>query len=157
MLKTFSIGGVHPPENKLSSKSGIKELPLPKTVIIPFGQHLGAPSKPVVNKGDEVKVGQVIAESNGFVSAHVHSSVSGKVVKIDKALDASGYKRDAIFINVEGDDWLDTIDKTDTLIEEIKISQKEITDKIAQAGIVGLGGATFPSHIKAMVPKGKKG
>jgi electron transport complex protein RnfC len=155
VLKTFSIGGVHPPENKLSTKAAIVDLPLPKTVVIPLGQHLGVPSKPVVAKGDEVKVGQLIAESNGFISANIHSSVSGKVVKIDKTLDSSGYKRDAIFITVNGDEWLESIDKSDTLDTDIKLSEKEIVDRIAQAGIVGLGGATFPSHVKTMVPKGR--
>lgn len=155
MLKTFSLGGVHPPENKLSTKAGIVDVQLPKSVVIPLGQHLGVPAKPIVAKGDEVKVGQLIAESNGFISANVHSSVSGKVVKIDKALDASGYKRDAIFINVEGDEWVDTIDRSTEIIKEIKLDAKEIADKIAASGIVGLGGATFPSHVKAMVPNGR--
>lgn len=156
MLKTFSIGGVHPPENKLSTQAQITELPLPKTVVIPLGQHLGVPSTPIVAKGDKVKVGQLIAESNGFISANIHSSVSGKVLKIDKALDSSGYKRDAIFINVEGDEWVDTIDKSPELVKEIRLDAKDISGKIAEAGIVGLGGATFPSHVKAMVPKGRK-
>ncbi len=83
MLKTFKLGGVHPAENKLSAKEAIKVLGLPKTVYIPTAQHIGAPSTPVVNKGDIVKVGQVIAKSSGFVSANIHSSVSGKVKKID--------------------------------------------------------------------------
>ncbi|HBH48713.1 MAG TPA: electron transporter RnfC, partial [Bacteroidales bacterium] len=124
MLKTFSIGGVHPPENKLSTQAQITELPLPKTVVIPLGQHLGVPSTPIVAKGDKVKVGQLIAESNGFISANIHSSVSGKVLKIDKALDSSGYKRDAIFINVEGDEWVDTIDKSPELVKEIRLDAK---------------------------------
>ncbi|MBN1117042.1 MAG: electron transport complex subunit RsxC [Bacteroidales bacterium] len=156
MLKTFAMGGVHPPENKLSTKSNITELPVPKAVIIPLGQHLGVPAKPLVNKGDDVKVGQLIAASEGFVSANIHSSVSGKVLKIDKALDSSGYTRDAIFINVEGDEWEDSIDRSPEIKKEISLSGAEITKKLAEAGIVGLGGATFPSHVKASVPKGKK-
>ncbi len=155
MLKTFALGGVHPPENKLSSKSAISDLPVPESVVIPLGQHLGAPAKPVVAKGDEVKVGQLLAESSGFVSANIHSPVSGKVLKIDKALDSSGYKRDAIFINVEGDEWLETIDKSDTLVKDIKLTKEQIVAKLAEAGIVGLGGATFPSHVKVSIPKGK--
>lgn len=155
MLKTFALGGVHPPENKLSSKSAISDLPVPKSVVIPLGQHLGVPAKPVVAKGDEVKVGQLLAESNGFVSANIHSPVSGKVLKIDKALDSSGYKKDAIFINVEGDEWLETIDKSDTIKKDITLSKEEIIAKLAEAGIVGLGGATFPSHVKVSIPKGK--
>lgn len=155
MLKTFALGGVHPPENKLSSKSAISDLPVPKSVVIPLGQHLGVPAKPVVAKGDEVKVGQLLAESNGFVSANIHSPVSGKVLKIDKALDSSGYKKDAIFINVAGDEWMESIDKSDNLVKDISLSKEQIVAKLAEAGIVGLGGATFPSHVKVSIPKGK--
>ncbi len=155
MLKTFAIGGVHPPENKLSTKSAISDLPVPKSVIIPLGQHLGVPAKPVIAKGDEVKVGQLLAEANGFVSANIHSPVSGKVMKIDKSLDSSGYKRDAVFINVEGDEWLDSIDRSPDLKKDIALSREEIIKRIAEAGIVGLGGATFPSHVKVSIPKGK--
>ena len=85
MLKTFKIGGVHPPENKLSANTKIEVLPLPKTVFIPVAQHIGAPSTPVVKRGDEVKAGQVIAKSSSFVSTNIHSSVSGKVKKVDLA------------------------------------------------------------------------
>lgn len=155
MLKTFKIGGVHPPENKLSTQSAITVLPVPKTVTVPLGQHLGVPAKPIVKKGDVVKVGQLIAESNGFISANIHSPVSGKVTKIDKALDSSGYKREAVYISVEGDEWLDNIDTSDSLKKEISLSKAQITQKLAEAGIVGLGGATFPSHVKVSVPKGK--
>lgn len=156
MLKTFKIGGVHPPENKLSAKNGIQEMPLPKTVAIPLAQHLGVPSKPLVVKGDMVKVGQLIAQSEGFVSSNIHSSVSGTVVKIEKTLDASGYKKDAIFIEVQGDEWVETIDRSTVLKKDISLQQQDILKKIADAGIVGLGGATFPSHVKASIPKGKK-
>ncbi len=111
---------------------------------------------PVVDKGDVVKVGQLIAAAEGFVSANIHSSVSGKVLKIDKTLDASGYKRDAIVIQVEGDEWMETIDRSDSLVKEVNLSKEEIIEKIKEAGIVGLGGATFPSHVKLSVPRGKK-
>ena len=84
MLKTFPKGGVHPAENKISAGKKIEKLPLPKQVAIPVSQHIGAPSSPVVQKGDTVKVGQIIAKSSGFVSTNIHSSVSGKVLKIDK-------------------------------------------------------------------------
>lgn len=155
MLKTFKIGGVHPPENKLSSKTGIMDLPLPKSVTIPLSQHLGVPSKPVVSKGDVVKTGQLIAQSEGFVSANIHSSVSGTVTKIEKVTDASGYKKDAIFIDVQGDEWIETIDRSADLKNDITLEQQEIVKKIADSGIVGLGGATFPAHVKASIPKGK--
>jgi Na+-translocating ferredoxin:NAD+ oxidoreductase subunit C len=156
VLKTFALGGVHPPENKLSTKSKIIDLTIPESVIIPLSQHLGAPAKPIVAKGDKVKVGQLIAKSEGFVSANIHSSVSGTVLKIDKTLDSSGYSRNAVFINVEGDEWHESIDRSATVQKEIKASPEQIISKLSEAGIVGLGGATFPSHIKASVPKGRK-
>lgn len=129
---------------------------MPKTAIIPLAQHIGAPANAVVQKGDKVKVGQLIGEANGFVSANIHSSVSGTVSKIDVAPDVSGFKKPAVFIDVEGDEWLETIDRTDTLIEEIKDDAKTIVGKIKDAGIVGMGGATFPAHVKLAIPEGKK-
>ncbi len=156
MLKTFSLGGIHPPENKFSAGKKIEALPIPAQVAIPIAQHIGAPAKPIVKKGDQVKVGTLIAESAGFVSANIHSSVSGTVAKIDDIIDASGYKRPAIIIDVEGDEWEATINKSSDLIKEISATPEEIIKKIAAAGIVGLGGATFPSHVKLSVPPGKK-
>jgi len=155
-LKTFSIGGVHPAENKISAGRAIEVLEPPKQAFIPLNQNLGAPAKPLVNKGDEVKVGQLIAKGEAFISSNVHSSVSGKVLKIDSITDTSGYKRPAVFITVEGDEWDPAIDRSETIVKEIKLSQKEIIDRIKEMGIVGLGGATFPSHVKLMVPDGKK-
>ena len=87
MLKTFSIGGIHPAENKLSAGSAIQELPIPDMVTIPIAQHIGAPAAPIVKKNDTVKVGQLIAKATGFVSANIHSSVSGTVQKIDDVID----------------------------------------------------------------------
>lgn len=156
MLRTFRIGGIHPPENKLSAGKKITAIAAPKQVIIPLGQHIGAPAVAVVKKGDEVKVGTLLAKAGGFVSANIHSSVSGKVNKIDNALDASGYKRPAIYIDVEGDEWEESIDRSETLVKECTLSAKEIIDKIAAAGVVGLGGATFPTHVKLMPPPGNK-
>ncbi|MBE9468472.1 MAG: electron transport complex subunit RsxC [Bacteroidetes bacterium] len=156
MLKTFSKGGVHPAANKLSADKAIEILPLPKTVTIPISQHIGAPAKLLVKKGDKVKVGQKIAESGGFVSANIHSSVSGTVSKIDKIFDASGYKKPCVIINVEGDEWEENIDKSKDLKKDISLSAEEILKKVSEAGIVGLGGATFPSHVKLSIPKGKK-
>jgi len=105
-LKTFKLGGVHPAGNKISEHKAIEVLPIPKQVQIPLGQNLGAPSVPIVKKGDEVKVGQLIAKSEAFISSNVHSSVSGKVLKIDNVINQSGYKQPAIVINVAGDDWM---------------------------------------------------
>ena len=156
MFKTFKIGGVHPEANKLSAANAIVGAQLPKTAIIPLAQHIGAPANAVVQKGDKVKVGQLIGEANGFVSANIHSSVSGTVSKVDLAVDVAGFKKPAVFIDVEGDEWLETIDRTDTLIEEIKDDAKTIVGKIKDAGIVGMGGATFPAHVKLAIPEGKK-
>lgn len=156
MLRTFRIGGIHPPENKLSAGKPITTLAAPKQVIIPLGQHIGAPAQAVVKKGDMVKVGTLIAKAGGFVSANIHSSVSGKVNKIDNALDASGYKRPAVFIDVVGDDWEESIDRSETLVKDCALAPKEIVDKIAAAGIVGLGGATFPTQVKLTPPPGTK-
>ncbi len=156
MLKTFKLGGVHPPENKLSADKKIENLPLPKTVFIPVAQHIGAPASPVVKRGDEVKVGQVIAQSSGFVSTNIHSSVSGKVKKVDVSSDSSGYSKQGIFIDVAGDEWMEEIDRTEELVKEFNLDGSEIVKKIQEAGIVGLGGATFPTHVKLVPPKGMK-
>lgn len=156
MLKTFPIGGVHPPENKLTADIPIEYLPVPESVIIPVSQHIGSPANPVVNKGDTVKAGQLIAAGKGFVSANIHSSVSGKINKIDFAPDSSGFKQTSVFIDVEGDEWIDTIDRSKDIVRDIKLSSEEIVKRCLESGIVGLGGATFPSHVKLTVPSGKK-
>lgn len=154
MLKTFSIGGIHPPENKLSAGKTIQSLQLPKQVIIPLAQHIGAPAIAIVKKGDVVKVGTQIAQPGGFVSASIFSSVSGKIDKIDEAVDASGYRKPAIYINVEGDEWEENIDRSTELKKECNLTSEEILKKIEYAGIVGLGGATFPTHVKLTPPPG---
>jgi len=155
-LKTFPVGGVHPPENKITAGTAIKHLPLPASVAIPVSQHIGEPAVVEVNKGDTVKTGQVIARSKGFVSTNIHSSVSGKVSKIDTILDSTGFRQTAVFIDTEGDEWLETIDRTDSIPAGIKFSSEEIIKKCMESGIVGLGGATFPSHVKLTVPAGKR-
>ena len=156
MPKTFRIGGIHPPESKLSAGRPIQELPLPQQVVIPLGQHIGAPAVACVAKGDQVKVGTLIAKSGGFVSANIHSSVSGKVLKIDNVYDASGYKKPAVFISVEGDEWEESIDRSNDIVKKCALSPKEIIDKVAEMGVVGMGGATFPTHVKLSVPPGQK-
>lgn len=156
MLKTFKIGGVHPAENKLSATKAIETLALPKSVFIPVGQHIGAPADVVVKKGDKLKVGQLIAKSSGFVSANIHSSVSGTVKKVDLGPDASGYAKMGIYIDVEDDVWDENIDRTPELKTGINLDSAAILAKIQEAGIVGLGGATFPTHVKLMPPKGMK-
>ncbi len=156
MLKTFKLGGVHPPGNKLSAGRAIEDLPLPSSVFIPVAQHIGAPAMPVVKRGDEVKVGQLIAKSSSFVSTNIHSSVSGKVKKVDFAADSSGYPKQGIWISVEGDEWMDDIDRSENLVKSFSLDGPAIIQKIQDAGIVGLGGATFPTHVKLVPPKGMK-
>ncbi len=155
-MKTFKLGGVHPPENKFSQKAPIRELPLPETVTIPISQHLGVPATPVVKKGDTVKTGQLIAKGEAFISANIHSSVCGTVQKVDEVIDTSGYRKKAIIIKVEGDEWEEGIDLSTNLVKDCSLSPEEIVKKVNEKGIVGLGGATFPSYVKLMVPKGKK-
>ncbi len=155
--RTFRIGGIHPAENKLSNDAVTQPAPLPKQAVFPMGQHIGAPAKPIVKKGDKVKVGTMIAEAGGFVSAPVHSSVSGTVFKVDNAIDASGYMRPAVIINVEGDEWEETIDRSDKL-ERLEnhpeLTQEEIVSRVKAAGVVGMGGACFPTHVKLCPPPG---
>lgn len=156
MLRSFPKGGVHPPENKFSAGNKITVLPLPKTVNIPLSQHLGAPAAPLVKRGDLVKTGQIIAEHKGFVSSNVHASVTGKVLKIDKSLDSSGYKREAVTIEVQEDEWMEGIDTDGNIVRDFSLSSEEVVKKTFEAGIVGMGGATFPTHVKLSVPRGKK-
>jgi len=156
VLKTFPTGGVHPPENKLTANAAIQYLPVPENVAIPFSQHIGAPATPVINKGDHVKTGQLIASAKGYVSSNIHSSVSGTVTKIDTVQETSGYKQPAVFINVDGDEWIETIDRSPEIIQEVKLSSEEIVKRCVESGIVGLGGATFPSHVKLTIPSGRK-
>lgn len=154
-FKTFRMGGIHPEENKITDDIASQQAPLPKTAIFPLSQHIGAPAKPVVEKGTKVKVGTLIAEANGFVSAPIHSSVSGTVAKIDTAWDASGYRKPAIIINVEGDEWEESIDRSENLElleDHAELTPEEIVERIKKAGITGMGGAGFPTFIKLTPP-----
>lgn len=148
MKKTFRIGGIHPDDNKISRNCEIEVLPLPQTVYISMAQHLGAPAKPIVAVGDKVKAGQPIAEPGGFISAWVHSSVSGTVKSIAPRKDISGNYMTHIEIAVEGDEWAEGIDLSDTLVTDIPSDRAAVLAKIQACGVVGLGGATFPTHVK---------
>ena len=153
--KTFRIGGVHPEENKLTHEVPTQVAPLPQQAVFPLSQHIGAPAKPIVQKGDKVKVGTMIAEAGGFVSANIFSSVSGTVFKVDTAVDATGYRKPCIIINVEGDEWEESIDRSDK-IERLEhhpeLTSEQIIEKVKYAGIVGMGGACFPTHVKLCPP-----
>jgi electron transport complex protein RnfC len=111
--------------------------------------------KGVVKRGDKVKTGTLIAKAGGFVSSNAHSPVSGKVKKIDNMMDAAGFKKPCIIIDTEEDEWEEGIDTSNDLIKDINATSDEIRNKIADAGIVGLGGATFPTHVKLSIPDGK--
>ncbi len=154
-IRTFRIGGIHPEENKLTHEVPTKVAALPKQAIFPLSQHIGAPAKPVVQKGDKVKVGTLIAEAGGFVSAPIYSSVSGTVFKIDTAVDATGYRKPVIIINVEGDEWEETIDRSDKLelvADHPELTPEEIVERVKTAGVTGMGGAGFPTFIKLTPP-----
>ena len=145
---TFSIGGVHPQDCKLAKDRPIEELPLPKTLFVSMAQHLGAPAKPLVAVGDKVLTGQVIAEPGGFISAFVHSPASGTVKSIAPRADIAGRSVTHIEIEVEGDEWAPGIDTSDTLVTSIPEDRAMMLDRIKNCGVVGLGGATFPTHVK---------
>ena len=156
-MKTFPIGGVHPSDNKKWSKaSAIEVMELPDVVNIPLSQHIGAPATAKVAKGDKVVVGQLLAEPTGFMSAAIHSPVSGTVTAVDMQPNGQGLRQMMITIKREGDEWDPSIDRSTALVAECTLSQKEIVERIKAAGIVGMGGATFPTHVKLSIPEGKK-
>ena len=156
MKKTFRIGGVHPDDSKISAEAAIEIFPAIETAYVSMAQHLGAPATPIVAAGDKVKVGQVIAEPSGFISGYVHSPVSGTVKSVGPRADIAGNMVPHVEITVEGDEWMEGIDTSDTLVKDIPYSPEEILDKVKKAGVVGLGGASFPTHVKLAPPKDKK-
>ena len=157
MMKTFPIGGVHPSDNKQWSKgSAIEVMELPDVVNIPLAQHIGAPATAVVKKGDNVVVGQLIAEATGFMSANIHAPISGTVTAVDMQVNGQGLRQMMVTIKREGDEWDSNIDRSTTLVTECNLEPKAIIEKIKAAGIVGMGGATFPTHVKLSIPDGKK-
>ncbi|MFO7868364.1 MAG: electron transport complex subunit RsxC [Bacteroidales bacterium] len=156
MIYTFPKGGIHPPDTKFAATTPIETAPVPDIVYVPISQHLGVPANPIVKRGDAVKVGTQIAEKTGFISTFIHSPVSGTVQKLDKMMCASGFYQDVIVIKTEGDEWEEHIDTSEQLLSDIALSSEEIPARVLECGVVGLGGATFPSNVKFMVPDGKK-
>lgn len=153
---TFPMGGIHLDKHKITADEAIIDAGLPEFVTIPVKQHIGAPSKIIVNKGDKVKVGTLLADFDGVVSSDVHSSVSGEIVKMEATPNAAGYEETMITIKVEGDEWEEGIDRSLEIVREINYTPEEIVQKIRESGIVGMGGAGFPTPIKTAVPQGKK-
>lgn len=158
MKKTFKKGGIHPAPNKIAD-AGIRVLPLPSRVVLPLAQHIGAPARPVVAKGDTVSRGQLVAEGGSFVSAGIHTPASGTVASIGEVVMASGVPGQAIVINTtpesleldekeRGEYWtrMETQQPDRTLSD--RFTAEELRSRISAAGIVGLGGATFPAHVK---------
>ena len=153
-LRKFK-GGVHPNGNKnLTEHLAIEEAAPPQKIYVPLHQHIGAPCEPLVSKGDEVKKGQKIGDSESFVSAPVHSSVSGTVAAVEPYPHPGGGKVKAVVIEPDGeDDWSEEVKPPPKRWEDM--SPKEITEVIRDAGIVGMGGAAFPAHVKLSPPQDK--
>ncbi|MBN2290726.1 MAG: electron transport complex subunit RsxC [Candidatus Glassbacteria bacterium] len=155
MLKEATFkGGVHPPEFKsATSDKAIKPLGVPSRVILHLQQHIGAPLKAVVSVDDQVAAGQVLAEPTGFVSVPLHSSISGKVVAVEPYPHPSGVSLPAIVVESDGEDkWAKTAKGAKKYSD---LSADELRKIVQQAGIVGLGGAAFPTHVKLSPPPGK--
>ena len=152
-FKTFP-GGIHPHDNKAFSKDKkIEEMPLPKKIVIPLSQHIGSPSKPIIKIGDEVLAGQKIADAGGFVSIPMHSSISGKVTKLAQFNHPTGALVQGIEITGDGEDkWIELSDDDNYM----ELSAKDMKERIAEAGVCGMGGAGFPTHVKLSPPEGKK-
>jgi electron transport complex protein RnfC len=151
-LKTFP-GGLHPPDSKsYSAHKPIEDCPLPEELVIPLAQHIGAPAEACVAKGDLVKKGQVIGQAKGFVSVPVHASTSGEVIAVEPRPHPMGKDLPAVVIAPDGEDaWVEGLVEADPET----LSPDEIKERIRAAGIVGLGGATFPAHVKLSPPEGK--
>ncbi len=162
MLKTFKKGGVHPAEQKAITEGiAIECLPVPKKAVLPVSQHLGAPCNPCVKKGDTVKTGQLVADSDKAVSAPIHSSITGKVTAVEHRNHPLGPRVMSIVIEGDGsDEWAEGMDSSlfdKDAPREIDMSGKDSFRKIIRdAGIVGMGGAAFPTHIKLSPPPDKK-
>ena len=155
-LATFSLGGVHPPEQKQSADLAIEGAPLPDKVVLPLNQHLGVPAVPVVRKGDRVRVGTLIARGEAFISAHVHASISGVVSAVDEVPDGAGHGVMAITITRDGDEWEEGVDNRGVWDGQLpQLGREALVERMQEAGVVGLGGACFPTHVKYRIPANK--
>jgi len=147
--------GIHPEYNKeLTSGLPFKEANRPEKVTIPLQQHIGAPCRPLVKKGDHVNLGQKIGDTDSFVSAPVHASISGVVKEINKVIISTGKESMAVIINADEEDTIDEGIAPRGNLEAL--SPEEIKGIIREAGIVGMGGAMFPTHVKLSIPENKK-
>jgi electron transport complex protein RnfC len=152
-IKTFPHG-VHPPEFKeLTAEKPLEPMPPPEKVFMPFLQHFGSPAESLVSKGDEVSLGQKIGEGKTLFSAAVHSSISGKVLAVDHYIHPGGNLVPAVTIANDGEDRYVSLEKEEK--DPLSLSPEEIRQKVKEAGIVGLGGAAFPTSVKLTPPKDK--
>ena len=153
-FRSFARGGIHPPGGKgFTSNKPIRNAPLPAIAVVPFSQHIGAPSKPLVEPGDHVEEAQMIGEPAGFISASVHSPIPGIVKEITSIYLPSGIKTDAAVIELDGE--FSRLGKPHSIRDWTVMENNEILEVLKQHGVVGQGGATFPSHVKFSVPKGR--
>ncbi len=156
-MKGFKKGGVHPCDSKLSCGVAVEVAPLPTIVSIPLAQHIGAPAVAVVKKGDEVLTGQIVAQAAGFVSANIHSPITGSVTAVDMQPNGQGLPQMTITIkSSQQEQWAEGIDPSPEIVREWSYTPAEIVERIKAAGIVGMGGAAFPTHVKLSIPPGKK-
>jgi electron transport complex protein RnfC len=151
-LKTFPRGGIHPHGNKFYTKDKqIKTASLPPMAVIPMHQHMGGPAECTVKEGDRVEEGMLIGRASGFFSSNVHASVPGKVLSVSDIYLPNSIKSKAVEIEMEGE--FSRLGKTNTKRDWVTLSKEEILDNVSAMGIVGLGGATFPTHIKYKIKK----
>jgi len=154
-MRTFRKGGVHPDDKKsLTRNCAVADFRISDTVYLPFSQHLGAPAQPLIQKGDSIEAGQKIGEAAGFISAHVHSPVAGEVKDITEIFLPTGMKSKAAVVSVDKDRMFEPAEVSDARIQ--KMDSAGLIEKVKEAGIVGMGGAAFPAHVKFQIPKGKK-
>jgi len=153
MKGTFRTGGTHPPEfKKLTEHLVLERVPVPYRIVVPLVQSLGIPAKTLVKKGTEVRTGTLIAEAGGYISAPVHSPVTGKVTGIGREYTCNGYLQDVILIESAAEQEQDFLPRLDPET----CPPEQLTERILQAGIVGQGGAAFPTFVKLNPPKTKK-
>lgn len=157
--KTFRLGGIHPAEHKTAGPAIIR-LELPMTACVPLSQHIGAPAEPLVEKGQHVSRGECIAQTQKFISARVHAPITGTVSSIDNVIMPNGTTAKAIIIKATEEEHLADTEARETYWKRTvrsasvpAIDAESVRKFIARAGIVGLGGATFPTHVKAAPPE----
>lgn len=151
------MGGIHPDKYKITSQSPIIDAGIPEFVYIPLKQHIGKPARIMVKPGDKVKTGTLLADADGIISSNIHSSVTGEVVKIDTAENEFGYMETMITIKTEAvDEYEADIDTSADIVKDISFTSEEIAGRIRRAGLVGMGGAGFPTPVKTTVPENKK-